>query len=354
MSAAGSLHPRAGRGPRPSSEPQRQQRRQCVRPAAAAELRGRRLRGAAQGGGEGAHGHLQAAGLHGGRLQAVHLRGPHAAARAAVRAPAAAPGRAGAGTGEPLLLLRRLGLSGLRLLQEAVELQLGVDESYSLSIPDDDSYAGNLTAATVWGALRGLETFTQLVSYQNNFPGQEPGYYLYWTPLYIEDSPRFPWRGLLVDSSRHYLSVPLLERTIDTMAAMKLNTLHWHIVDAESFPFVSEKYTELQEKSTYHPLASYDKETIAHLVNFARDRGIRIVPEFDTPGHTASIGQAYPELIADCYDWLVEHYHSDLRWSMWDNVALDVTKDSTKEFVQNVITEMAALFPDNYFHVSIL
>jgi hexosaminidase len=142
-------------------------------------------------------------------------------------------------------------------------LQLGVDESYSLEIPDDTE--ATLTATTVWGALRGLETFSQIIQYQTtnvkeagsvllsilhtrltppSFPpfSSSCRYYMPWTPISIKDEPRYPWRGLLVDSARHYLSVPLLEKTIDSMAAMKLNTLHWHIVDAESFPFVSSKY----------------------------------------------------------------------------------------------------------------
>jgi hexosaminidase len=169
--------------------------------------------------------------------------------------------------------------------------------------------------------------------------------------LSIQDAPRYPWRGLLIDSSRHYLSVPLLKRTVDTMASMKLNTLHWHIVDAESFPFVSAAYPELQNKATFHPTASYSPQIIADLVVYARDRGVRIVPEFDTPGHNAAVGQAYPELIADCYAWLEEHYNSDLRWSMWDAVALDVTREDTHTFVKNVLTEMSALFTDEFFHI---
>jgi hypothetical protein len=98
-------------------------------------------------------------------------------------------------------------------------------------------------------------------------------------------------------------------------------------------------------------MASYSPQTISHLVSYANSRGVRIVPEFDTPGHTAAVGQAYPELIADCYDWLTEHYDSELRWSMWDSVAMDVTKQETKDFVQDVMTEMSSLFPDQYFHV---
>ena len=155
----------------------------------------------------------------------------------------------------------------------------------------------------------------------------------------------------MIDSARHYLTMPLLEKTVDTLAAMKMNVLHWHIVDAESFPFTSEKYPELQAKASYHPSATYTPEAIKHLVSYGRDRGVRIVPEFDTPGHTASIGQAYPELIADCYDWLKSTNNGDLRWPMFNNVALDVTKSETKVFVKNVVEEMAALFSDEYFHI---
>jgi N-acetyl-beta-hexosaminidase len=109
---------------------------------------------------------------------------------------------------------------------------------------------------------------------------------------------------------------------------------------------------ELQKKASYHPMATYSSDIINDLINYARDRGVRILPEFDTPGHTASIGQAYPEVIADCYDWLVEHNNDNLRWPMFNNVALDVTKDATKVFVEGIMTEMTALFPDNFFHVS--
>lgn len=109
---------------------------------------------------------------------------------------------------------------------------------------------------------------------------------------------------------------------------------------------------ELQSKSTYHPSASYNAEMIRNFVDYARDRGVRVLPEFDTPGHTASIGQTYPGLIADCYDWMESYYGTSLRWSLFNNVALDVTKEETKVFVANVLAEMAALFPDKYFHVS--
>lgn len=252
--------------------------------------------------------------------------------------------------GPPGKLMR---LNIITTAQDPVELQLGVDESYEIDIPsglNTDAQEATLTASTTWGALRGLETFAQLVQYQSTVDGLS-GYVIKWSPMNIVDAPRYPWRGVLVDTARHYLSVPLLQRTVDTMAAMKLNVLHWHIVDAESFPYVSEKYPELQSKATYHPSASYSKDTIKDLIAYARDRGVRIMPEFDTPGHTAAIGQAYPDLIADCYDWMVEYYGTNLRWSLFDNVALDVTKDATKKFAADIISEMAELFPDDYFHI---
>jgi hexosaminidase len=253
-------------------------------------------------------------------------------------------------------------LSGLVIKttsKKAVELQLGIDESYELTVPG----AGDavLTAHTVWGALRGLETFAQIVQYQaqpaiDTGAAAEPesGFYVNWTPLAVQDAPRFPWRGVLIDSARHYISVPMLRKTIDSMAAMKLNTLHWHIVDAESFPFVSEEFPELQRRATYHSSASYSPSTIRSLVKYARDRGVRVLPEFDTPGHTAAVGQAYPDLIADCYAWMVQHYDDNLRWPYFNNVALDVTKDTTRECVRTVVGEMAGLFPDSFFHVRVL
>ena len=208
-----------------------------------------------------------------------------------------------------------------------------------------------MTASNTWGALKGLESFAQLVEYRQSDEKRDGSLIINWTPLTIHDSPRYPWRGLMIDTARHFLTVSLIEKTLDTMASMKMNVLHWHIVDAESFPFASDKFSELKSKSTYHPKASYSKADISHLVSYARDRGVRIVPEFDTPGHTASIGQAYPELIADCYDWLKSTNEGELRWPIFNNIALDVTRSETKVFVKSMVQEMATAFPDDYFHI---
>ena len=109
-------------------------------------------------------------------------------------------------------------------------LELGVNESYTLSITTSGA---QLSAETVWGALRGLETFIQTVDYSDSM-----GYFISGVSVQITDSPRFAWRGFLVDTSRHYLSVQKLMEIVDALSYSKFNVLHWHAVDAQSFPLV--------------------------------------------------------------------------------------------------------------------
>jgi hexosaminidase len=118
-----------------------------------------------------------------------------------------------------------------------VSLQLGVDESYTLTIPEDGTDA-TLTAATYYGALRGLETFSQLVQF--NFSSHS--YLISGAPWHIHDFPRFPHRGVMIDTARHFLSLTTIHTMIDSMSYAKFNTLHWHIVDTQSFPFESRTY----------------------------------------------------------------------------------------------------------------
>lgn len=117
----------------------------------------------------------------------------------------------------------------------------------------------------------------------------------------IEDKPRLPHRGLLLDTSRHFLPVKDILLTLDAMSYNKLNVFHWHIVDDNSFPFESAIFPELSSKGAYHPSMIYKRSDIEEIINFARLRGIRVIPEFDTPGHTESWGQGYPELLTKCY-----------------------------------------------------
>jgi len=197
----------------------------------------------------------------------------------------------------------------------------------------------NLRASHPLGILRGLETFLQLVL--PNPPNEPRGFYL--PGIVIHDEPRFFWRGLSLDSSRHFISLNGVKRTIDGMAAVKLNVLHWHLSDDEGFRVESKKFPRLQQFGSDGQF--YKQSEILEIVRYARDRGIRIVPEFDVPGHSSSWFPGYPNLASGHGP-----YHI-LRQPVAPDVAMDPTKESTYRFLDGFIGEMAALFPDEYFHI---
>ncbi|VDN22023.1 unnamed protein product [Gongylonema pulchrum] len=166
--------------------------------------------------------------------------------------------------------------------------QFGDDESYKLNTTNG---AAVLKANQVWGALRGLESFAQLF-YDDNTKVREAE---------IRDYPRFSHRGVLLDTSRHYLSVDILKANIELMAQNKFNTFHWHIVDIESFPYQSKAIPTLIH-GAYTPRHIYTLDQIRDIIDYARLRGIRVLPEFDTPGHMKSWGVGIEGLLTKCYD----------------------------------------------------
>jgi hexosaminidase len=214
--------------------------------------------------------------------------------------------------------------------------RLGDDESYSLQVTADHI---QLSADGPLGALRGFETFLQLVQ-QNRSPAP-PGFSI--PCVDIRDQPRFPWRGLSLDVSRHFIPVDEVERTIDGLAAVKLNVLHWHLSDDQGFRVESRKYPHLQEMGSDGLF--YTQAEIRQVVAYARDRGVRIVPEFDIPGHSTSWLPGYPSLASGPGPYNVVHEFED------PSGVIDPTKESTYRFLDGFIGEMVKLFPDEYFHV---
>jgi hexosaminidase len=206
------------------------------------------------------------------------------------------------------------------------------DESYSLEVSDKGA---RLNAATVVGALRGLETFLQLLE------SDRAGYYL--PAVRIEDKPRFRWRGLLIDIGRHYEPPEVLKRNLDAMAAVKLNVLHWHLTEDQGFRVESKKYPRL------HLMGSdglyYTQEQVRDIIAYARERGIRVVPEFDIPGHSTSWLVGYPELGSAPGPYQIE------RGAGIFEPALDPTREEVYKFLDGFLGEMAALFPDAYMHI---
>ncbi len=210
--------------------------------------------------------------------------------------------------------------------------ELGEDESYTLEVT---SSGAKLDAATPLGVLRGLQTFLQLVDVSLD------GFAV--PAVIIKDQPRFAWRGLMIDSSRHFTPVEVLKRNLDGMEAVKLNVFHWHMSDNQGFRAESKKFPKLTGLGSNGQF--YSQEEIKDLIGYARDRGIRIVPEFDMPGHSTSWFVGYPEIASG-----PGPFNIDEEWGVLDP-AMDPTNEKTYKFLGTFIEEMAKLFPDHYFHI---
>jgi len=206
------------------------------------------------------------------------------------------------------------------------------DESYALEI---GSSGARLSAPTALGALHGMETFLQLATVSSR------GFVV--PALAIKDAPRFAWRGLLIDVGRHFMPVDALEREIDALAAVKMNVLHWHLSEYQGFRVESKRFPLLHERGSDG--LYYTQDQIRGLVAYARDRGVRIVPEFDMPGHSIAWFPGYPDLASGPGPYSIER-----RFGIFDPV-MDPTRESTYRFLDEFIGEMAGLFPDRYFHI---
>ena len=210
--------------------------------------------------------------------------------------------------------------------------ELGEDESYSLDI----SAAGaKLDAVTPLGIMRGLQTFLQMVQSTSD------GFAV--PAIAIQDKPRFPWRGLMIDVSRHFIPLDVLKRNLDGMAAVKLNVFHWHLSDNQGFRVESKKFPKLQELGSDGLF--YTQDEVRDLIAYAHERGIRVVPEFDMPGHSTAWFVGYPELASAPGPYQIER-----KWGIFDP-AMDPTQERTYKFLDAFIGEMSKLFPDQFFHI---
>jgi len=206
------------------------------------------------------------------------------------------------------------------------------DEGYTLDV---SASGAKITAPNPLGIMHGLQTFLQLVEVT-------PGGFVA-SAVHIEDSPRFLWRGLTIDVSRHFISVDTLKRNIDGMAAVKMNVLHLHLSDDQGFRIASRQFPRLVEMGSDGQY--YTKAEIRDLIAYARDRGVRVVPEFDMPGHSTSWFVGYPELASGPGPYRIER-----KWGIFDPV-MDPSREQTYKFLDKFIGEMGDLFPDHYFHI---
>ena len=208
---------------------------------------------------------------------------------------------------------------------------LNEDESYQMSVTAEGV---RLRAAEEAGILHGFSTLIQLIQQQDTGFGFASGE--------IDDKPRFAWRGLMIDTARHFQSIAALKRQIDAMELVKLNVLHLHLSDADAFRVESKTYPKL------HQLGSnglyYSQQELHDLVTYAAERGIRIVPEFDIPGHSRAWLVAYPELASRADGAGPDTFESRR------NCVIDPTRETTYRFLDRLLDEMARLFPDPWFH----
>jgi len=206
------------------------------------------------------------------------------------------------------------------------------DESYTLEITPTQAV---LSANETVGILRGLETFLQLVD------SNRSGYYV--PALSIQDAPRFPWRGLLVDVGRHFEPVEEIERTLDGMAAVKMNVLHWHLTEDQGFRVESKKFPKLTGMGSDGLF--YTQAQVKEVITYAAARGIRVVPEFDMPAHSSAWFVGYPQ-----YASARGPYQIQRGWGIFDPT-FNPTDERVYKFLNGFLEEMAKLFPDEYIHI---
>lgn len=212
--------------------------------------------------------------------------------------------------------------------------KLGDDEAYDLEINEKQA---KLTAATTVGAMRGLETLLQLLERDKD------GFYF--PAVLLNDKPRFDWRGLMIDSARHFQPIEVLKRNLDAMAAVKLNVLHWHLTEDQGFRVETKKFPELHLKGSDGDF--YTQDQIREVIKYAADRGIRVMPEFDMPGHATAWLVSHPEIGSGAAG---QTYKIERQPGIFDPT-LDPTNEKTYKLLEQFFDEMAALFPDAYMHI---
>ena len=218
------------------------------------------------------------------------------------------------------------------------------NEAYSLSIPANGS-AATISADTIWGAMWGMESFSQLVRF--NFTSE--AYSIANAPWELHDSPRFPHRGLMIDVSRHFQPLASIRSIIDSLAYAKMNVLHMHASDEQSFPMQIKSYPKLWE-AAWSSQERYTQADLGSLVEYARVRAIRLVVEFDIPGHSHAICKSYPEACTTCTA------------QKGSTLPLNPSRNFTFEMMESLLREMMGgrastpgsprgLFPANMIHL---
>ncbi|XP_064461099.1 beta-hexosaminidase subunit beta-like [Ornithodoros turicata] len=214
------------------------------------------------------------------------------------------------------------------------------DESYVIDITKGNKV---LKANTTWGVLRGLETFTHLIY------TDEEGLTCFINETYIEDSPRYTFRSILIDTARHFLPTWLIKQNLDAMSYNKFNVLHWHIVDDQSWPLQLKSFPNMTDIGAFTKHHVYTQEDVKDIIEYARLRGIRVIPEIDAPGHTQALGSVLPSILTACYGKGVRGTALYGEYSAHD--ILDPMNNSTYDVMATIYAEVQRIFKDEYIHL---
>ncbi|KAF7799440.1 hypothetical protein EIP86_010675 [Pleurotus ostreatoroseus] len=229
------------------------------------------------------------------------------------------------------------GATAHSITSEAQKAPEDRDEAYTLVVPNDGSSA-TLTANSTLGLFRGLTTFSQLFFYNSGST------YLLNAPVRIEDSPAYPYRGFMLDTARNFFPVADIKRTLDAMSWVKINQFHWHVVDSQSFPLEVPGFMDLSQKGAYDSVSVYSPADVADIVSYAGARGIDVLIEIDTPGHTSVISKAHPEFIA-CAE--------STPWATYANEPpagqLRLASSTVTHYTADLLAAVAKMFPSTLF-----
>ena len=212
------------------------------------------------------------------------------------------------------------------------DLKLYEDETYQIDITSKQVV---IRAHTDLGVIYAFETLLQLLDNDENT--------YFFQNLSIKDQPAFTWRGLMIDASRHFQLVAVIKRNLDAMLVAKMNTFHWHLSDDHGFRIEIKTYPQLTGKASDGQF--YTQEQIKDIVQYADDRGIRVIPEIDVPGHATALLTAIPEIASIEKDYQLQRHAGVF------DPTLDTTNPKTYEVLDNIFKELATLFPFEYVHI---
>lgn len=212
------------------------------------------------------------------------------------------------------------------------DLKFYEDESYQIDIT---SKQVEIRAHTDLGVIYAFETLLQMLDNDEHV--------YYFQNLSVKDKPAFTWRGLMIDASRHFQPVTVIKRNLDAMLVAKMNTFHWHLSDDHGFRIEIKKYPQLTEKASDGQF--YTQEQIKDIVQYADDRGIRVIPEIDVPGHATALVTAFPEIASQ-----KKNYQLQRNAGIFDPT-LDPTNPRTYMVLDSIFKELSKMFPFEYVHI---